>query len=61
MSHLPGPRPIWRRLLALPAMLPLGCQTLRPAPHGPDNTSTSCAPPQVFTTDTLAARPEIQG
>ncbi len=32
-----------------------GCQTLRPAPHGPDNTSTYCAPPQVFTTDTLLA------
>ena len=55
MSYSHGPRPVWLLLLALLAMLAFGCQTLRPAPDGADNTSSYCAPPQVFTTDTLAA------
>ncbi|AMJ67481.1 hypothetical protein [Hymenobacter sp. PAMC 26628] len=32
-----------------------GCRTLHPAPRDPDNTRSYCAPPQVFTTDTLVA------
>lgn len=42
-------------LLPLLAALGSSCQTLRPASQGNDNTNSYCAPPEVFTTDTLAA------